>query len=135
MGVCINATNSKYKFHLSYSGFKYVRQTIADKFDLDFGSLYRKLSTIPYGVSYDEFKEQSEAYYAAIEKLVANKNLDQDIVDFLFSEDIGGSINYKTCRKLAAIITGMPDDFAFEYAEFREFLMECYSHRRNMRWR
>ena len=135
MGVCITATNSKYKFHLAYSGFKYVRQTIADKFDSDFGSLYRKLSTIPNVISYAEFKEQSEADYDAIETLVVNKNLDQDIVDFLFSEDIGGSINYKTCRKLAAVITGMPDDFAFEYEEFREFLMECYSHRRNMRWR
>lgn len=135
MGVCINATNSKYKFHLSYSSFKYVRQTIADKFDSDFGSLYRKLSTIPKGVSYAEFKEQSEADYDAIENLISSKNLDSDIVDFLFLEDIGGAINYKTCRKLAAIITGMPDDFAFEYAEFREFLMECYSHRRNMRWR
>lgn len=65
------------------------------------------------------------------------------LLDFLFASDCGGEISYKTCKKIYDLINNI--DFGNEiftygahsdgkdYEYFKEFLLECYSHRRKMR--
>ena len=64
------------------------------------------------------------------------------VLDFLYAPDEDGKISYKTCRKIYELIKDV--DFGgkcFRYAahvhndyeEFKMFLKECVSHRRNMR--
>ena len=138
MGVNIYATNSNYKFGLSYSGFNRIRRVIADRLDSDFGDLYYEWTKVPNTFSklpHDDRIAKSVEYLNKMEHLVDAKNLDQDVVNFLMLPDIEGSITYKTCKKLAAVLLGeVKDEFPFDWEHFKEFLMECYSHRRSMRW-
>jgi len=138
MGVNIYATNSNYKFGLSYSGFNRIRRVIADRLDSDFGDLYYEWTKVPNTFSklpYKDRVEKSVEYLNKMEHLVNNKNLDQDVVNFLMLPDIKGSVTYKTCRKLAAALFGeIEESYLIDWNQFKEFLMECYSHRRNMCW-
>ena len=92
-----------------------------------------------YCHSSEDFAEND----AVAEKIIRDKNLDEDILDFLYAEDCEGKISYKTCRKIYDLIKDV--DFekkGFRYAayqnndyeELKEFLTECYSKRRNMVW-
>jgi hypothetical protein len=122
---------------LSYSGFNYIRKLIADRLDSDFGTLYRESSTVPDDISViwnEDYIIKYNEYLNSMERIVIDKNLDRDIVNFLFLPDIGGSIKYKTCRKLAAVLLNESCGFMVDFDKFKEFLIECYSHRRSMRW-
>ena len=72
------------------------------------------------------------------------KDEDADILDFLYASDCDGKTGYKTCGKLYNLIK----DHNFgkkcfrcaayahnDYEELKQFLKECYSHRRNAYWR
>lgn len=56
--------------------------------------------------------------------------------------DLKGSISYKTCGKIYYLIKDIDFTTGFRYAaymhndfeEFKEFLLDCYSKRKKMRW-
>lgn len=136
MGIHLTAKNSKHAFYMGYGGFFCLRKNIAMALDKEFGKIY---SDIVYCHSSEDFAEND----AAAEKIIRDKNLDEDILDFLYAEDCEGKISYKTCRKIYDLIKDV--DFekkGFRYAayqnndyeELKEFLTECYSKRRNMVW-
>ena len=78
--------------------------------------------------------------------IINSKGLDKeysDVIDFLYMSDCGGKISYKTCRKILNLIRDIDygnKGFRYamlmnnDYGEFKEFLQECVSHRRNLRW-
>ena len=69
---------------------------------------------------------------------------DSDIFDFLYESDCEGKVGPKTCRKIYDLIKDIDfEDKIFtygahsdgkDYEYFKEFLKECYTHRRQMRW-
>lgn len=140
MGVTISAKNSSYNFDMGYGGFFNLRCNIAKAFDKEFGEHYE---TLMFRHSEDDFKAFNER---ANEILSASrfKDEDADILDFLFESDCEGKISHRTCKKIYELIKNI--DFAgkiFTYAAysdgndyeyFKEFLKECYSHRRKMYW-
>ena len=140
MGVTITATNSSLNFDMGYGGFFNLRKNIALALDQEFGENYALLNSCHSKEDYDKNDRKSE-------EIINRKGLDKDhvdVIDFLYMSDGDGKISYRTCRKIYDLIKGM--DFGgkcFRYAmiahndyeEFKEFLMECYSHRRNMVWR
>ena len=139
MGVTITATNSSYSFDMGCGGFFNLRKNIALALDKDFGENYALIAKCYTDNQYTENDR-------AAELIIADKQLDDkysDVLDFLYASDEGGKISYKTCRKIYNLIKDM--DFGkkcFRYAahahndyeEFKSFLKECVSHRRNMRW-
>jgi len=136
MGVSIGATNSKYSFDMGYSGFFNLRKNIALALDKEFGENYANLANC-------HSEEDYEAHDKIANDLIEKKHLDVDVVGFLYQEDSEGKIDYTICRKIYYIIKDV--DFSgksFRYAayahndyeEFKAFLKECYSHRRQMRW-
>ena len=139
MGVNIYATNSDYKFSISYSGFNRIRRVIADRLDSDFGDLYYEWTKVLNIFSKLPCKDRiskSVEYLNIMERVAIDKELDPDVIMFLFLPDTGSKINYKTCRKLAEVLLGkIEESYIFDWEMFKEFLMECYSHRRCMRWR
>ena len=137
MGVCISAKNSKYDFYMGYFGFFNLRMNIAYALDKEFGRNYEKLK---YCFSKLDFEMNDKI----ANKLIEEKKIDEDIVEFLYQPDSDGSISYKTCWKIYEIIKGKRfrggRGFRYgayrhnDYTEFKEFLKECYQHRRKMRW-
>ena len=140
MGVSLTANNSGYDFDMGYGGFFSLRKNIALAFDEEFGEHYANLI---YCHSVKDFEKHDE-----IAEWILKKNKltdeDQDIVDFLYAPDSGGKMNYRTCGKIYDLIKDVDFDgktFVYgalsdgkDYEYLKEFLKECYSHRRNAYW-
>ena len=141
MGITMSANNSKYSFDMGYSGFFNLRMNLAKAFDKEFGELYSALR-------YCHTKEEYEIFDKICNDMLSDDRFtdnDNDILDFLFDSDTGGKINYRTCGKLYNIIKDI--DFGNkifvygaysdgkDYEYLKDFLHECYSHRRNMYWK
>ena len=136
MGVSITATNSSYDFDMGYGGFFNLRKNIALALDKDFGENYALLS---HCYTEKQFEDNDRVANLIIEQ----KNLDEDIVKFLYMSDCEGKISYKVCKKIYDLIKDVDfENKCFRYAayshndygEFKEFLKECFSKRRQMRW-
>ena len=138
MGVTITANNSKHSFHMGYRGFFELRKNIALAYNKEFGKQYAKLA---HCYTKEDYKEYNNKTNRLIRKLELE---DDDILDFLYSNDCGGKASHKTCGKMYKFLTNADlSGKRFQYAawssesdydEFKEFLHECYSHRRNMVW-
>lgn len=137
MGVSIKAANSTFTFDCGSGGFFNLRKNIAFALDPEFGSLYGKLIYI-----YSE--EDFEVFERVASLMASRKQLDSDVLDFLFQSDVEGAVSYQTCKKIYLLIKDIDfgkKGFRYgayyhnDYEEFKEFLLECYRHRRKMRWR
>ena len=141
MGFTIYANNCSTNFDGGMGDFMSLRTNIALAFDNEFGEHYSNLTKCLYEEDYKAFNRKTNA-------ILSNdrfKKEDKDILDFLFASDCGGEISHKTCKKIYDLIKDI--DFgkkiftysAFsdgkDYEYFKEFLLECYKHRRKMRWR
>lgn len=141
MGINITATNSKYSFDMGYGGFYHLRKNIALAYDKDFGKHYANLI---YCHTLKEFEKHDRISEKIINRLDPEEK-DSDIFDFLYASDCEGKISYKTCKKIYDLIkdidfgdksfiySSLSDGKDYEY--FKSFLKECYTHKRQMRWR
>ena len=140
MGVTITANNSSRSFDMGCGGFMSLRENIVLAFDKEFGEHYSRFRSIWK-------QEDFEAFDKETNRILADDRFqeeDVDIVEFLFASDCGGEISYKTCKKIFDLIKDI--DFGNEiftyagrsdgkdYQYFKDFLKECYSNRRKMRW-
>ena len=134
MGVHIYANNSPYSLDMAYSSFSRVRQKVALLLDEEFGNNYSNLRKCYSKYDYEEHDKVAN-------RLLREKNLDEDIVDFLYQSDCDGKIAYKTCKKLLDLVgdTEFVTCYMGFYDEskahdFQKILQDCYSHRRSLRW-
>ena len=139
MGVSITCKNPKYAFDMGYGGFFNLRKNIALCLNKEFGENYAMLSKC---ISKAQFEENDKN----AEYLIAKHHLDNeyaDVLDFLYAPDCDGKINYRTCGKIYELIKNVDfGDKCFRYGayanndweEFKIFLKDCYSHRKNMEW-
>ena len=139
MGVTMTATDPRYSFDMGCGGFFNLRKNIALALDKEFGENYALLSTCH---SPEQFEENDKT----ANRIITRKHLDKnytDVLDFLYQSDCGGEISHKTCKKIYELIKDV--DFGSkgfrygtlmhnDYEEFKEFLKDCYSHRKKMRW-
>jgi len=140
MGITITAANSKYDFFLGYGGFFSLRKNIASAYNKEFGEHYGNLI---YCHTPRQFEEHDKISNLLISQLDPDEK-DADIFDFLYQSDCSGKISYKTCKKIYDLIKDIDfGDRIFtygansdgkDYEYLKEFLKECYSHRRQMRW-
>lgn len=139
MGLCITAKHSEYKFRMGYGSFFFLRCRIAKALDKEFGKHYSELFAC-------YFKERFKDHDKISDRMIEEKDLDRDIIDFLYQSDCEGKINYRTCLKIHDILE--EDGFLHEKhrlryevsfhaddsQKFMEFLKECVRYRRNMVW-
>lgn len=113
-----------------------MRRNIALALDKEFGEHY---GTIIFCYSNEDYRW----FERVANKMIARKKLDEDVLDFLFQGDCSGSVTHKTCKKIYDLIKDIDfgkKGFRYgayqhnDYDEFKEFLLECYRHRRKMRW-
>lgn len=134
MGVSIKSKNGVHSFDCGYGGFFNLRKNIAYCISPDFGTLYENYMNGMFELSHtiDNYVIEFNIY-----------NRYEDVLKFLFSSDCEGKINYKTCKHIYDLIKDV--DFGKkcfrygayahnDYEEFKAFLLDCYSHRKNMSW-
>lgn len=146
MGISITAN---YKGAPSLDGSSFmlfkIRSRIAKAWDVEFGEHYATLI--------DAFRfNELEAFDRRTIEILEHPRFsnDADIAEFMFMSDCEGKINYKTCKKLADLLTSLiinkTEDFAHiniryqaysvnDWEDFLELLRGCYSHRANLIWR
>ena len=136
MGVSITSKDSKYDFDMGYSGFFNLRKNIAYCLDKEFGDNYSALAKC---LTMDDFEHNDKV----ANKLIKEKNLDSDIIEFLYAPDTDGKISYKVCKKIYNLINDVDfgnKTFRYgayahnDYEEFKEFLKNCYTKRHIMTW-
>ena len=140
MSVTITANNSKYEFDMGYGGFFELRHNIALAIDKELSEHYDSIFRCRSKADYEHHTHKTTA-------IILKKHLDDvyaDVIDdFLYAPDCGGEIFYRTCQKIANLISllnltknkiELQPIRNFDYYDFGEFLMECYSHRRKMKW-
>lgn len=140
MGYTITATNSNYDFSGGYGQFKDLRENIALAFDKEFGRHYQTLG-------FCHSKDTIKLFNDKANKILQDdrfKDEDEDIISFLFAPDCDGSISYKTCKKIYDLIKDKDYKGQYlnyiawsdgnDYEKFKEFLLDCYKHRRKMVW-
>lgn len=142
MGVSICATNCSRNFNMGYGGFICLRTEIALAFNKKFGEHYKTLPSCCFS------NERLEAYNKKANEIIATENLEEkgaDVLDFLYAPDCdGGKVGYKTCKKIYDLIKDIDfgsKTFTYttysdgkDYEHFKEFLLDCYKHKRNMQW-
>lgn len=141
MGVTISATHSSYDFDMGYGGFFNLRKNIAYALNKHFGKAYE-------GYIHCHTKEERDENDRLCEMYIEAQGLEkeyEDVLDFLYASDTDGTINYKTCKKIADLLepcmpTLKTKIFRYvkythnDYEEFVTFLKECYRYHRNMCW-
>lgn len=142
MGVTIYANNGSKSFDMGYGGFINLRTSIALAFNKKFGEHYKTLPSCCFT------QKDIEAYNKKANEIIETEHLEEngeDILDFLYAPDCdGGQVSYKTCKKIYDLIKEIDyGNRIFTYAAysdgkdydyFKDFLLDCYKHRRNMRW-
>lgn len=150
----MTARNSAYSFRMSYKAFFALRVIIAKSYDEWFGTHYQTIAQCHDQINYEEHNRITE-------EILSHLNFqseDEDIMDFLYTPDCDGKIGYRTCRKLYELVKDKTcksidlkctvracnefEDFKFrrsahlnnDFEVFKQFLMECYSHRRTAYW-
>lgn len=137
MGITITATNPKYEFDMGYLGFFQLRKGIALALDKELG---RNYAALEYCHTQKEYVENGET----ANRIIQENHLDRyaDVLDFLYTPDSDGEVGYKTCGNILSLIKNLKVDTGFRYGsmqhndweEFKEFLQDCYSHHKKMRW-
>jgi len=138
MGVSVYANHSTLSFDMGGGGFFNIRKNIAYALNEDLGEVYESLLRCHYKADFEEHDRKAN-------KIIADNNLEEyaDVLDFLYASDIEGKISHKTCKRIYDLIKDIDfGDKCFRYAaqahndyeEFKQFLLECYSHHRKMRW-
>ena len=139
MGVTISANGSNRSFDCGYGGFFNLRKNIALAYDRELGEHYAKMLNYSHAGE-KEYDDKTNQILADVRFKVE----DDDILDFLYASDCEGKAGHRTCKKIYDLIIDVvfhgqiftyaaySDGKDYEY--FKEFLLDCYKHKRKMRW-
>lgn len=134
MGLCLHTRDRKYEMDMGAGSFYNLRCVIADLLDPTFGTNYRNLT-------HCYTKQDYEQHDAIANSILARKNLNENIVEFLYMPDMDGSISASTCKAISELVADYDDDnmYGYVYANhtfkyFKEMLAYCVEHRRKLYW-
>lgn len=140
MGVTIDSKN--YSIDLGYFGFNRLRLKVAQLVDEEIGVHYKKLAqTQNY---FDEEREKFfEKYNRDLNIILENKDISENILDFLYESDCNGTICAKGCEDLYEVIKDYDDDILYGYVghadcakfeDFKRIVKDCIENNYNLIW-
>lgn len=140
MGLSLQSKSSQIELTGGYGMLLKIRSRVAIAWDKEFGEHYSKLPLIEEE-DYEEFDKRTNE----ILREERFKDEDEDLLDFLFASDGEGKCNYKTCKKIYDLIKDVEYEGKLRYAtypsinkndweDFKQLLLDCYSHRSNLTW-
>ena len=139
MGLTLESKGSPIDLTGGYGMFFKIRSRVAMAWDKEFGEHYSKLIYIWRDEDFKEFDKRTDE----ILKNERFKNEDEDLVGFLFASDCEGKCSYKTCKKIYDLIKDIKEDHLQlryvnnsdnDWEDFKQLLLDCYSHRANLTW-
>lgn len=132
MGICLH--NKDFEMDMGYGSFFNLRCVIAELLDSNFGENYSNLSRCYSKADFDT--NDSIAQY-----WIETKQLDKDIIDFLYQSDSEGKVYPKTCRKIYNLVKNYDTDHTYGYDQsnrsfsyFKEMIHDCAVNRRVLFW-
>jgi intergrase/recombinase len=122
-------------FDIGYAKFMRMRINIARLVDKEFGHFYETVLEMHVGLGRYP-KDIVSAYMRRIQNVEKQKNLDGDIVDFLFMSDCDGSISSETAGKLYDLIIQKQDSENAKYIpkEFVSILQMSVKEGKDIVW-
>lgn len=139
MGITLKSNGSKISLDGGYGMLFIIRCRVALAWDKEFGEHYAKLLTFYHNKDLKEFDKKTN-------EILQNerfKDEDSDLLDFFFESDCGGKCRSKTCKKIYDLIKDTHEEnLQLRYAiyskndweDFKQLLLDCYSHRANLTW-
>lgn len=127
------------EFHGSYNMLKIIREEVLKAYDDELYKIYVDL--LKEKKRYREFNKKANERISLISY---ESKYDENILDFLFSSNIRGKINYETCKKIYDLIKDTSCNknlnyFAYktynDWEEFKNLLLDCYHQKANLVWR
>ena len=143
MGVSIRCQKTGRTIDLGYFGFARLRRKVAELARGPFFTLYQEVQGYSSLSSTESPEEFDARINAELERLVAAKQVDLKIADFLLQPDERGKIRYGACKNILKAIGDYNDKVLYGYAgrpdcarfsDFRRILEDCAATKSDLTW-
>lgn len=130
MGLEIRSKESKIKIKCGYIGFMWLRMGVATAYDKELGEHYCQPEAFLSEEGWEAYEKKKEEILNS-ERL---KNKDKSVVNFLYTSDCEGKIDYKTCGKVYELIKDIENNEIPNWETLKQLLKDCYSYKSNLIW-
>lgn len=134
----VNLTNNNIELQIGYAGFNNLREKIAFLTAKDIGEHYRNLKKAPRCDSPSR-KQFFKDYNEKISFLDKKYNYEyENILDFLYACNCGGTIDLETCKDIYNIIKDCKNNDTFSkdctFEDFKNLLKDCIEKEIGFEW-
>lgn len=144
MGLTIGCRKTGRSMDMGGGGFLRLRRKVAELAGGPFVPVYREVCAWYPGSNNETAEEFDARIEKAVNEMLATKQADIKIVDFLLQSDMEGRIRYGACKNILRAIGDYDDDVFYGYvshgdrAQFRQFrriLEDCVETKSDLVWR
>lgn len=115
MGITISS--KRHSCDMGYFGFNRFRNAVAEKVSKKFSEHYTSMDKPEVmflsGSSREEFFKK---YNATTDELVEQKEVTEEVANFLYQTDCSGKIDRKQAKEIYSLIKECDDDISFGYS-------------------
>ena len=144
MGVTISC--HKYSIDMGAGGYNRLRETVSTLLHCEeFAKIYAELSRAHqecYARGFANMHDYYEDHDNRVLAICEANQLDEEVVNWLYSSDCSYSATPKQCRHIWEVIKDYDDDYVYGYCgrpdaarfkDFKQIVLECAKERRRMR--
>lgn len=144
MGLTIRCGKTGRSMDMGGGGFLRLRRKVAELAGGPFVPVYQEVCAWYPGSNGETAEEFDARIGKAVNEMLAAKQADLKIVDFLLQSDIEGRIRYGACKKILKVIGDYDDDVFYGYVghgnrarfrQFRRILKDCVETKSDLVWR
>ena len=144
MGLTIRCRKTGRSMDMGGGGFLRLRRKVAELAGGPLVPVYQEVCAWYPGSNGETAEEFDARIGAAVNEMLAAKQADIKIVDFLLQPDLEGCIRYGACKNILRAIGDYDDDVFYGYvshgdlarfSQFRRILEDCVETKSDMVWR
>ena len=144
MGLTIRCRKTGRSMDIGDGGFLRLRRKIDELAGGPFVPVYQEVCSWYPGCNGETAEEFDSRIEAEINKILAEKQADIKIIDFLMQPSLKGSIRYGACKNILKAIGDYDDDVFYGYVshgdrarfrQFRRIMEDCVETKSDMIWR
>ena len=143
MGLTIRCRKTGRSMDMGGGGFLRLRRKVAELAGGPFVPVYREVYAWYTGSNNETAEEFDARIVKAVNEMLATKQADIKIVDFLLQSDMEGRIRYGACKNILRAIGDYDDDVFYGYVrhgdrarfrQFRRILEDCVETKSDLVW-
>lgn len=144
MGLTIRCRKTGRSMDMGGGGFLRLRRKISELAGGPFVPIYQEVCAWHPGSNGETAEEFDARIEETVNKMIAAKQADIKIVDFLLQSDIKGRIRYGACKSILKAIGDYDDNIFYGYVshrdrarflQFRRILEDCVETKSDLVWR